>query len=47
MKCPKCGNEMTEVRKDISHNPENKKKYSRILYQCKKDDVWITVEAPE
>lgn len=47
MKCPKCKEKMTEVRKDTSHDFKHSKKYSRMVYQCKKEDIWITVETPK
>lgn len=46
MKCPKCQQEMEIKNKDISNNPENGKKYERVLYVCKIDDVWINTEIP-
>jgi len=46
MNCPKCKGGMSEIRKDNTVNPETKKKYSRTVYQCEKDDIWITVETP-
>ena len=46
MKCPKCGEEMKEVRKDKSKNMETGKKYSRTIYHCEKDDVWLNLEIP-
>ncbi len=46
MKCPICQQEMEVERKEISNNPENGKKYQRILYLCKTDDAWISVETP-
>ena len=48
MKCPKCQKEMEINREDVSYNSdiEPKKEYSRKVYLCKDDDVWITVETP-
>ena len=48
MKCPKCGEEMGAVKRDISKNFQIKppKEYNRNVYVCKKDDVWITSEIP-
>lgn len=47
MKCPKCFKTMIVVKQDISKNLETNKKYSRIIYNCKNDDVWLTLETPE
>lgn len=47
MKCPKCSKAMIVVKQDISKNTETNKKYLRILYNCKKDDVWLSLETPE
>lgn len=44
--CPKCKKEMTLVSKDISHDFKKKKKYSRKIFHCEKDDVWISLEIP-
>ncbi len=38
---------MKIVRKDTSVNFKNKKKYSRVVHHCTKDDVWIGVEKPK
>jgi hypothetical protein len=40
---------MKKVRWDISYNrPDAKnKEYGRTLYQCAKDDVWVTTEIPK
>lgn len=49
MKCPKCQQEMKVVEKRVTNNGkmgENYKEYQRILYLCKQDDIWITVETP-
>ncbi len=46
MKCPKCGKEMEKIRKDFSYGSKNKE-YLRVIYVCKKDDIWVTVETPE
>ncbi len=46
MKCPKCGEKMEETRKDTSYGFKDKE-YSRVIYVCKKDDIWVTVETPE
>lgn len=46
MKCVKCKKEMEIVQKSETGNPENEKKYERILYVCKNDDIWQTTEVP-
>lgn len=48
MECVKCGKEMKIVKEDISFNSsvKNKTKYSRKIYHCEEDDVWINVEIP-
>ena len=38
---------MKVIRKDTSVNSKNKKKYTRTVYHCVKDDVWIAVEKPK
>ena len=48
MKCSQCGMEMGKVSVDKSYNldvPE-KTEYTRTRYNCKHDDVWVTVEIP-
>ena len=49
MECPVCKQVMKKVRWDISYNrPDAKnKEYDRTVYQCEKDDVWITTEIPK
>ena len=32
---------------DTSRNPENKKQYNRVVYWCKKDYIWISIETPK
>lgn len=46
MKCPKCQKEMEIKKEDVSFNSslKQKKEYSRKVYFCKDDDVWVTVE---
>lgn len=48
MKCPKCKKEMKLTNKDFSYNTKEKSKvkYSRSIYWCEKDDVWINLEIP-
>ncbi len=46
MKCPKCKKGMKISQKDNSYG-ESGNKYTRTIYVCKEDDVWITVESPE
>ncbi len=45
MKCPLCDQTMRE-EKNTSFR-EDGKQYSKTLYNCKKDDVWIVVEIPK
>ena len=47
MKCTKCQNEMKVVKEDESINSENNKKYSRVIYHCEADDIWINLETPK
>jgi hypothetical protein len=47
MKCPKCGEEMKEVKKDESANTQTGKKYSRTMYHCESDDIWLNLEIPK
>lgn len=47
MKCQKCGKEMEITKEDISRNPDNGKKYSRVVCVCKECDIWISVEVPK
>lgn len=48
MKCPNCGQTMYTISTDKSYNPDTPehKQYYRTKYQCKEDDVWVTVEIP-
>jgi hypothetical protein len=46
MKCPLCQKEMQEIQKDLTSNFDTGKRYSRVIFNCKKDDVWISVETP-
>lgn len=45
MKCPKCEHEM-EVVKRLTTCGENDRKYDKVIYVCRKDDVWVTIETP-
>lgn len=50
MKCPKCGEEMKAIRKDISSNTKkgrDYKEYIRTVYWCQGDDVWANIEIPK
>jgi len=38
---------MVITSKDTSHDNKKKKKYSRTIYHCKKDDVWGNIEIPQ
>ncbi len=46
MKCIKCKKLMVLRKENFSYDSrvKPKKKYSRSIYWCKKDDVWISVE---
>jgi len=49
MKCPVCNKAMKKVRWEISNNfrtDELYKEYDKTLYECKTDDVWVSVETP-
>ncbi len=46
MNCVICKTKMDLVKVDISFG-ENKKEYTRSLYECKDCDVWINVEIPK
>jgi len=47
MECTICEKVMKIVKRDKSFDFKKKKEYSRAIYQCKKDDVWIVVEKPK
>jgi len=40
---------MKKVRWDISYNRpySHNKEYDRTVYQCVKDDIWVTTEIPK
>jgi hypothetical protein len=49
MECPKCKLAMKKVRWEISNNfkmGDQYKEYDKTTYQCKDDDVWVTIETP-
>jgi hypothetical protein len=46
-KCPSCNKIMDKVNQDISHDFKKDRKYNRIIYHCKHDDVWINLEIPD
>jgi hypothetical protein len=46
-KCPVCGGEMKEDRQDETENAGSGKRYSRTVFTCEKDDVWVTLEIPK
>ena len=48
MECPKCKKTMTLKSKDFSFDlkVKPKKKYTRSLYWCEKDDIWVKIEIP-
>jgi len=45
MKCVKCKKEM-EKSSDTSFG-RGEKEYSRTIYVCKEDDIWVTIEIPK
>jgi hypothetical protein len=47
MLCPKCDQKLEVSRKNVSQDFEKKKEYDRAVHVCRKDDVWVTVEAPK
>ena len=47
MECIVCEKRMKIVKKDKSFDFKKKKEYSRTIYHCKKDDLWIVVEKPK
>jgi hypothetical protein len=47
MKCPVCSKDMELSRTETSHNPVSGVIYDKVVYGCKADDAWITVEIPE
>lgn len=38
---------MEVVKKDQSRNLKTGKVYSRVIYHCKKDDLWVNLEIPK
>ena len=49
MKCPVCKQEMRKVRWEVSNNfkmAELYREYDKTTYECKQDDVWVSVEIP-
>ena len=49
MKWPICKQEMKKVRWEISNNfkmADLYKEYDKTTYECKNDDVWVTIETP-
>lgn len=49
MNCYKCQKEMVLQREDVTNNfkkGKRYKEYKRMVYWCKKDDIWITFEIP-
>lgn len=49
MKCPKCQKVMIGKGEDITNNGKSSmdfKEYSKNIYWCKKDDIWINIEVP-
>lgn len=46
-RCPKCGKIMELAGKDLTENTPANKHYDRVIYTCKVDDVWVTIETPQ
>lgn len=49
MKCPKCRQEMVKKLETATNNGKTGKdyrEYNKIVYWCKKDDIWISIETP-
>lgn len=49
MKCPNCNQEMKLKKDDLSNNgKEGKeyKQYTRKIYWCENDDIWVSIETP-
>lgn len=47
MECVVCEKRMKIVEKGKSFDFKKKKEYSKTIYKCAKDDVWIVVEKPK
>jgi len=47
MECIVCEKRIKIVKRDKSFDFKKKKEYSRVIYRCIKDDVWIVVEKPK
>jgi len=49
MKCPKCNQDMVEVRRDTTSNLSNEEyeEYFKTVFQCQTDDIWVAVEVPK
>jgi hypothetical protein len=49
MNCPKCSKPMRKVRWEITNNFKSGKEfkeYDKYTYECKDDDIWVTIETP-
>lgn len=46
MECPVCKSFMKKVRDYTTYNANNAE-YDHSVYQCEKDDVWVTTEIPK
>lgn len=48
MECLKCKRKMKLIAKDFSYNFKTKQrvKYSRKVYWCESEDIWINIEIP-
>ena len=49
MNCPACTKTMRKVRWEITNNfkvGKDFKEYDKFTYECKDDDIWVTIEVP-
>ena len=49
MKCPKCQEKMEEQWDMVTNNGKRGKEfkeYKKVVYWCKKDDIWLSIETP-
>ena len=46
MNCPVCGADMRMYLSDVTENPGNGDKYDRTIWNCGRDDSWVTTETP-
>lgn len=46
MQCLKCKKEMEIRESTVTSDESSKKEYERIVYWCKTDDIWVSIETP-